>query len=431
MNDLAKTPAPVGNIVRAKVASFRDDNGQVGNTIVKFDRIRGEIRSMLTDVPLSEKKGELYGMPCKVGEHPDGKAIWGKAIRLTALGYDKLNQFAGVLRHDPETIRLSDGEVKRNPYIHFVNDLPLYVEVLCMGAGRNSVGNMVLITNTLHFDLRGYFARDVYAKWFNKKSGVGASWGKVFQACRVPDDLLKDPTKYVVTMPTGMVLVCEINSGEFLKVMQEQNERVRFAERTAQSICWRNVLKKYFGVTTPNERYDRENNFLGYYVPVVSWPMLDRDYAAAAELVAEAKTGTVIAEGDGDAPAKTAVTVDETRDVVDDPEDVDADLAAENDGEREPIETESAEPESVAPKQAAEPEGDPLKSMRERLRELAEKVGNYAPVIFNNRGLVGGWADVLACESAAKLQILIDDMEGQLKSKGRKRSSGDGQGNLI
>ena len=354
---------------KLSIKVFEDENGDPINAIAKVTPA-GIISATVTRVPLSVSKGELYHMPGMV----NGK--WDKQAKtlITASGYDKLNQFAGITMHQPETVLDDGGTIRPNPYFHNEGGQLVGVRIRMQGLGRNAVGSIALHDNTLFFDVRTYLAQDLWSKWTGRKSDTVKEWGKPFPAGRVPKEINDDYNWLQVAIPNGIVLCVDLGNKEVIAMMGEQISRTKFAERLARTICKRNILKTFFGAVVPEPEY-REGKFYRWSVPIVSWPISDYELKDFGDLAARAKDGELVIDGETVDPNM----VDATCEVVDNPDDVEqhvADVVDETDG---PQEEEPDEPTAgIDPVDEGEPSADSKEAdgYRETIRTLGAKLTN-------------------------------------------------------
>ena len=324
------------------VKVFEDENGDPVNAITKVTSA-GIIQATMTRVPLSIKSKELYTM----GGMVDRK--WSNTANtlITASGYDKLNQFAGITMHQPETVLDDEGKIRPNPYFHREGGQLVGVRIRMMGLGRNAVGSIVLHDNTLLFDVRTYLAQDLWSKWTGRKSENTKKWGKAFPLGRVPKEIAADHEWLQVECPNGIVLCVNLTDKDVVNMMGEQLNRAKFAERLARTICKRNILKTFLGAVVPQAEM-RDGKFYRWCVPIVSWPISDHELKDFGDLAERAKSGELVVDGD-------VIDVTATSETIDDPDDVESvvsDVVDETDGPQE------EEPDAPAPGVAVANPGD-------------------------------------------------------------------------
>jgi len=186
----------------------------------------GLIKAVKGSITLAEEKGHLA-------------EIQGK-VMITANGYNELNKIPGISIITPETLTLPDGEKVVNPYPVIDQESGSITKVWCkkLGVGLSPIGNMVITSSTLLYDIRMYFIQDIIGKVKSNKDA-----GRV-----CTEALLTEEEK-----DKGMFLKFEGEMGiwvdvEHPAILQALNTFINnklFAERKAQTICERNVLKKH------------------------------------------------------------------------------------------------------------------------------------------------------------------------------------------
>lgn len=302
--------APVDRVTskvgQTQIRAFPGDDGKDVISLVKHTS-DGVVRSMLTRVPLNPAKGETYPMPYRT---PEGQ--WKTRQIVTAAGYDKLNQFAGMSFIQPATVMGDDGQQRPNPYMHREGGELLWVRVRTIGVGRNAAGSLVVRDYTLNYDLSLYLAQDLYSKWSGRKSDTPKQWGTLHASDAVPK---VQPGHKAMALPWGVTLVVDLGHKDVVGLIAEHINRMRFAERNALTICTRNILKKHLGAAILGDELT---------VPVVHWPQADRDWRRVAEAAAQADAGEIQVEGE-------VIEVDRASETISDPDEIDATLAGEAD----------------------------------------------------------------------------------------------------
>jgi hypothetical protein len=215
--------------------------------LAKMDPGNGSaILAIKNDVPLSESRGELWKFR--------------GALTLTALGYQKLNQFIGVSFIDTDTVSGDDGKPCANPY--YRRD-PQTGEMLGIrqrkiGTWINATGNRVVYALTLDYDLQTHFAQDLYSKWAPTRGGKSRDgkpyspkpskkWGRLVGT--LEGEEVKG-TEKAYLLPGGMHLIVDLTDADVQACIGEHLNRQRFAGRLADTICQRNILKKATATTT-------------------------------------------------------------------------------------------------------------------------------------------------------------------------------------
>lgn len=250
----------------------------------------GLVKAVKTYVRVNPSKGETYTLPKWTLDEQSNQWVKEEQIILTAMGYHRLNQFAGVSLNGPDTLLDDDGNVKPNPYSHRVNGEVQYVKVRRFGIGRNAIGNWIAMDLTVTYDLELYFAQDIWAKWRGKTNAAApADWGKVYSTENIPSEILTDGSKKVVHCPGGVSLAVDLTSMQVLSLFNDRVKRQKFCERNAITICDRNILKKILGAQYVGE---------DLRVQVVSWQQADLDREAIEEMLVRLREGKLNIAGE-------------------------------------------------------------------------------------------------------------------------------------
>ena len=357
--ELVKAPTIITPGAETRIAVMPPDQAN-GNPTMALMRCgpNGNLRSLRVNLPIDKNKGESFGMNAKVGDQ------WKTVQHITALGYMKLNQVRGVSFVSPETLRTENGRVVPNPYIR--REEPggavLNVRTRQIGIARAATGTLMVRDITLEFDLRVYFAQDLWSKWTGRKKDPPKGWGKLHETtgsrpADVPDGWIGYP------MPAGVTLWVDLGHDDLLAVLGEHINRQKFAERNATTICCRNVLRNFIPVT----RVDDSGT-----APVIGWVQEDRDLVELAQAAADANVGVMTHDG---------LAIDVQRETVTDldKEEIDAALAGDADEDFAGPDEDDATPaqgiEPKAPPAEATKKNDPLAAKRAKLRELHAEVG--------------------------------------------------------
>ncbi|MDA8212121.1 MAG: hypothetical protein M0021_09625 [Clostridia bacterium] len=191
----------------------------------------GEIQAVKANVRLEERKSQLY-------------VVQGKC-RVTADGYNELNKIAGVSVITPSTLQLPDGNVVSNPYpiIDRASGSISKVWVKKIAVGLTPIGNLVITSSTLLYDIGMYFIQDLYKK-IQRDKMMG-------RACMRPMLSEKDlQTGMFFSLENELGIWVDVGHPEFLKAMDTYIQNKLFAERKAQTICERNALRKHPALAT-------------------------------------------------------------------------------------------------------------------------------------------------------------------------------------
>lgn len=199
-----------------------------------------------TTVRLDPAKKHVWELTTWSNE--DGQLVKTVNRMITAAGYNYLNRYAGIVEVRPRTIPGPNNTMVHNPYIE--RDESGMIELILVsmiGIGRSATGNLQAVEYSLQYDLRTYFAQDVMSKWLGKKRDpVSKTWGRMWAAATIPEEVRLDPRKKLIRMGDD-ILAVDLDDREVQTILAEHRNRQRFAERNAQTICWRNILKKMLG----------------------------------------------------------------------------------------------------------------------------------------------------------------------------------------
>lgn len=186
----------------------------------------GQIRSVKGAVTLSERNGEIA-------------TIQGKTM-TTAKGFYTLNQIAGLSIVTPEKLTLPDGQIVVNPYpmVDPESGTISKVWVKKIAIGYSPVGNLVITSATLLYDINAYFIQDVMKKvQYNKDAG------RVCMEPMLTEDEKQNSIFLKIEGPLG--IAANIQHKEVLKAIDTFINKKQFAERNAQTICERLVMGKH------------------------------------------------------------------------------------------------------------------------------------------------------------------------------------------
>lgn len=169
---------------------------------------------------------------------------WVTACDISAIGYRTLNQTAGLHVFNPPTV-VVDGRLEPNPCI-IVNEKYGKPEVvLCrkvvVGPARDT-GNLVASDVMVRLDLRGYLLETLNAKMARGDEKDMEGFAEVGFADDEPDA----PGKwkfYSVDEDTGFWF--NITHKKFRDCLREHQNRLKFAERIAQTVAERNAYKAH------------------------------------------------------------------------------------------------------------------------------------------------------------------------------------------
>ncbi|WP_342538490.1 hypothetical protein MKY15_20820 [Sporosarcina sp. FSL K6-1540] len=186
----------------------------------------GQIQSVKGTITLNEKNGEIA-------------TIQGKTM-TTAKGFNTLNQIAGLSIITPDKLTLPDGQIVVNPYpmIDPESGTIAKVWVKKIAIGYSPIGNLVITSATLLYDIKMYFIQDL-----SKKVGYSREAGRVCMEQMLTED---EKTNSIFLKIDGFLgIAANIQHKDVLKAIDTFINKKQFAERNAQSICERLVMSKH------------------------------------------------------------------------------------------------------------------------------------------------------------------------------------------
>jgi len=354
----------------------------------------GTITQTLTKVKLRDDKSETYEMSARV-KRPRGQDGWEYIkIRIpTAVGYERLNQFCGVSTIQPPELVQSDGGRMPNPHIHTneAGDI-VWVDIRMVGFGRAATGDRMVVDYTLRYDLQTYFAQDAWSKWTGRKSEAPKVWGRAFPAAVDPK---LEGNWHSIPVAGGLKLWLNLESQDVLGLFAEHLNRQKFAIRNAQTICRRNVLKRFI----PVQRLPSDNT-----VPVVGWVTPDREVEQLSELASRTHKGQLTVGDD-------VIDVDSVAETVAEPEEVDAALTGDVDEEDAPPadapDDETPEPSvDPAPSKPKPDDAAQLSALRAEIRQLYRQIpGDQAEQAMLDTD-VASFDAIGKCKSVKALELI-------------------------
>lgn len=199
----------------------------LGDGEVFFKRLPGgQIRSVKGAPILREANGEIA-------------VIQGKAM-TTSKGFNSLNQIAGLSIVTPEKLTLPNGDIVVNPYPIADPDSGTISKIWVkkMAIGYSPIGNLVVTTATLLYDIKMYFIQDVMKKvQYNKAAG---------RVC-LEQTLTEEEKRNGIFLKIegSLGIWASVSEKDILKAMDTFINKKLFAERNAQSICERLAMSKH------------------------------------------------------------------------------------------------------------------------------------------------------------------------------------------
>lgn len=236
---------------------------------------------MHTRVVLRSDRNEYY--PRGMRDPEEKRYVTRKVI--TAQGYARINTFMGVTFSSPSTIQIGD-KVMGNPYTERDGASVQRVTVRRVGIARSAAGSLSAIDLTVTYDLDDYFIGEVWSKWQpGRNDSKPSSWGKVFGS---PDAAKPESHEKLIPCPGGIYLLVNLHSKEVIELWSAHLQRQKFAERNAVSICERNIMKRFVGVS-----YAADDGT----VNVVHWSQPDRNLRQFDEISERIQRGEARIEG--------------------------------------------------------------------------------------------------------------------------------------
>lgn len=222
-----------------------------GNVFVKRTE-NGGIKAVSSRLKLEEVRGHLTNIKRKV--------------MITAAGYNFLNRIAGLSILTPEKLTLPDGKIVANPYL-IIDPATGFVEkiwVKKMVIGYGPTGNLVITTNTLLYDCKAYFLRDVIGKVQSNKNA-----GKICNENSLTEDEKRKGFYVRINGSIGLWLNSE--DKDVIKAVDTYIDSMTFADRKAQTICEKNCMKKHPALAFNYVNATGKENNLEAYVDVIGY----------------------------------------------------------------------------------------------------------------------------------------------------------------
>lgn len=193
---------------------------------------------------------------------------------ISSTGYRLLNKVASVSLATPEKV-VVDGRDQPNPYIER-NDETKMIEVVWIrkvGIGYSLVGNVVAIDKTLCYNIKTYFLQSIQAKMKRVEWKSGKPTKTLLHPnCAKLGIEEKEPKGdgdwafFKVEPPLGLWV--NYADPAILDCMEEHTQRQRFADRIAQTIVERNILKDHPAISVSKVEPKERGGLVVAYVPV-------------------------------------------------------------------------------------------------------------------------------------------------------------------
>ena len=213
---------------RAEVEAIRKENiACLGDGEVFVRRTaEGQIRSVKAPVKLSEANGEI--------------AIIQSKAMTTGKGYYKANQITSLSIITPQKLKLPDGSIVVNPYpvIDPESGTVRKFWVKKQAVGYGPLGNLVVTSVTLLYDLNMYFIQDLF-----KKVQYSQGAGRICFETQLTDKEKQTGIFYKIDGNLGVW--ADVSHKDILKAIDTFVNKKQFAERNAQTICERLAMSKH------------------------------------------------------------------------------------------------------------------------------------------------------------------------------------------
>jgi len=215
-------------------AIAKSEQGSIGSTTMQIKRLpTGDLQAVKGVINLSLARKQLVQIK--------------GTMTITATGYDRLNQVAGLSLVLPKQIQVpGHNGMQTNPFfvINETTGAIKFVMAKMSAVGYSPIGSMCVVDQTLLFDLGAYFKMDAMAKLkYNK--GMGKIVNKLTQT---KEELAAGIFLPILDENFGIWL--DAAHEEFIKLMSEHQQRQRFAERIALGILKRNCLRHHPSIAT-------------------------------------------------------------------------------------------------------------------------------------------------------------------------------------
>jgi hypothetical protein len=177
----------------------------------------------------------------------------GKSWAIAGIGYRLLNTVSSVSLVCAQKV-VVDGREQPNPYMERDENtkLPQIVHIRKLGIGMSMIGNIVVIDKTLSYNIKTYFLQSIQKKMKEKREDgtpLHPNCGKLGVKMKKPEEK-GEWAFFEIEAPIGVWV--NYSDPAILDCMDQHVQRQRFAERIAESIVSRNILKDHpaIGVST-------------------------------------------------------------------------------------------------------------------------------------------------------------------------------------
>lgn len=242
---------------------------------------------------------------------------------ITAEGYDKINQYAGIEVFRPRTVVAQDGSEKGNPYFERDPQTGAMLSVFMrgIGIGYSPVGNLAAVDQTVYVNLQTLLVQEIQAKIKrfpalgclgsidSKPSeityyGDNGKYGKQRVVDPSPTTVQADGCWHFVPLTASVGYWVNISHPEIQAAFDSFTQKQRFLERTTFSILKRLVLSSHPAIASktpivtqlsPGEKYNeiasaKAHTFVyGFAVDSQNPEEKRQEIEAMAERVAESE----------------------------------------------------------------------------------------------------------------------------------------------
>jgi len=196
-----------------------------GEVFIKRNQ-NGTLRSVKGTVTLDETNGDIA-------------VIKGKAM-VTGKGFYRANQITSLSIITPDKLTLPTGQVVVNPYPIIDEESGTIRKVWAkkMAVGYGPIGNLVITTATLLYDINMYFIQDLL-----KKVTGSAGAGRVCMESMLTDKEKQVGMFYKIDGALGIWV--DFGHKDILKAIDTFVNKKQFCERNAQTIATRLAMGQH------------------------------------------------------------------------------------------------------------------------------------------------------------------------------------------
>ena len=222
------------------------DAADWGKVFLKRDTRTGQVlKAIKAEIWLFEKAGHIYKIPGR-------QERWA----ITCDGYARLNKAAGISILTPAQV-VVDGQTRPNPFIERdpATGLITAVHIRKQGIGYGPLGQVVLIDKTLYFNCYAYFLQSLQAKQAWSENDEKGNSGDL-TLIGIKSEPPTAQGKWIFFPAMGELGIwANYANARIRQVIADSLQRQRFADRIAQRIVERNILKAHpaIGMTTTGQ----------------------------------------------------------------------------------------------------------------------------------------------------------------------------------